>query len=101
MSKLTWIACSGVKPKELADDAHITIIWRQSKNRIVEATCFYPINAPWNETIAYALENVDPVKELVEAANILSEQERKAGILMSHWFRLRDAIKAVEDMEDE
>jgi len=101
MSKLTWIACNGVKP-DLPKGAKVRVLWRAVTGSVVDTNTFYARNEwVWEQSIAYALAPVDPVKELVEAANILSEQERKAGIPMSHWFRLRAAIKAVEDMGDE
>jgi len=97
MSKLTWIACNGVKP-DLPEgtDVHIMVASR-STDTWHDSTVNYSQFELWPSVVCYALEPVDPVEELVEAAHDIaylphSETNKE------NWTRLRAAIKAVEEM---
>jgi len=95
MTKLTWIACNGVKP-DLPSDAKVDLIFRYEYDPIRQVGQFQSVSdVYWLQVIAYALEPVDPVEELVEAAK---DALKMAMFRDGRSDRLRAAIKAVEEM---
>jgi len=93
MSKLTWIACNGVKP-DLPDGAMGWRLRECGKGVLTDLSA----PSPWSNAIAYALEPVDPVKELVDAARKLLNYQCSYDSYRECLYRLRTAIKAVEEM---
>jgi len=95
MSKLTWVAVNGVKP-DLPDACKVHKIVQPKRGGIWQTT--NPVlsgDVTWENVIAYALEPVDPVRELVDAAKAVASP---SSFSANQVTRLRAAIEAVEDM---
>jgi len=99
-NKLKWVAVNGVKP-DLPDGVMVKRIWYDADGEIDDSFKFVRANKldNWINVICYAIEPVDPVRELVEAARHSLDALYTHDDILRSKDRLGAAIKAVEEMK--
>jgi hypothetical protein len=97
MEKLKWIAVNGVEP-DLPDGTMVKLL-RYYADDEFRTTSYIPntVMIVWDDVICYALEPKDPIIELVDAAQSVTDSYCDGDVHPNEYVRLFGATKAVID----